>query len=152
MKNNIHLWNIEHPYYCSEGNYFNNECHIEYDNFQSFINEWSDADEDYNLLFRFDWEENTLKLYYMMQRKAFNKSIYITVNQNDEPLIYAFLEQKYTHLQSLWTPFSSNNIKINADSKLYLEDKIKMHQMAIDNLNIKKQELEKLLAEFPKDG
>jgi hypothetical protein len=32
-----HLWEMDHPYYCSEGNYFNNECHAEFATWSDFL-------------------------------------------------------------------------------------------------------------------
>lgn len=50
-----HLWEIDHPYYCNEGNYFSVGCGEHYNRWQDFIDEQGDNDLDMNLVFRFDW-------------------------------------------------------------------------------------------------
>lgn len=44
-----HLWEINHPYYCSESNYFangikNRELNQTFNDFDEFLAEWGDAD------------------------------------------------------------------------------------------------------------
>ena len=53
-----HLWEVEHPYYCNEGNYYQNGCGQEYSTFAEFMESEGDSDIDYNLLFRWDWKED----------------------------------------------------------------------------------------------
>ena len=51
-----HLWEIKHPYYCNEGNYFAREsCCTEYGSWADFMEEGGDSDFDMNLVFRWDW-------------------------------------------------------------------------------------------------
>jgi len=60
-----HLWEINHPYYCSEsGYYYSTEGPsaisgwgepMHYESFSEFVGEWSDCDLDMNLVFRWDW-------------------------------------------------------------------------------------------------
>lgn len=71
------LWEVSHPYYCSESNYYVGGVprrempvippfdpereradfvpfdHVRFDSWEDF--DWKDADPDYNLLFRWDW-------------------------------------------------------------------------------------------------
>lgn len=53
-----HLWEIHHPYYCAEGNYYKplSECHDEYDSWAQFYDERGTMDDDLNLVFRWDWK------------------------------------------------------------------------------------------------
>jgi hypothetical protein len=129
MSTQEHLWEINHPYYCSEGSYWVpgtrwHEVHQEYENWQDFLSEWELADEDYNLLFRWDWkradpddykyerEENPafempgdhVELFYMMQRKARNMSVFVKVNEADEQDVREFLVRKASHMRKLWEP------------------------------------------------
>jgi hypothetical protein len=78
------------------------------------------ANEDLNLLFRWDWEpptdddenvvwqgdenyrDGTLKLFYMGQRKAYCSSHHVEVCRADEPAVREFLEKKWAHMQRLW--------------------------------------------------
>jgi NTP pyrophosphatase (non-canonical NTP hydrolase) len=42
-----HLWEVKHPYYATEGNYFDNDCHVDFDSWADFKEEGSlDADRD----------------------------------------------------------------------------------------------------------
>ena len=59
MSTQKHLWEVDHPYYCNEGNFFarpGSECHSHYRRWQDFVAEQGDGDMDLNLVFRFDWE------------------------------------------------------------------------------------------------
>lgn len=118
-----HLWEVEHPYYCSEGNYFANECHTEYKTFGAYVAEFGDADLDYNLVFRWDWREGDdwgaedfngdnyyrngrLTIYMMHQRKARNVSHEIQVCRADEPAVIEFLKPRLAKMMELWAPLS----------------------------------------------
>lgn len=122
----MHLWEAKHSYYCNEGNYFASESvGSEYKSFADFLEEWSDADKDYNLLFRWDWIERDdetdeptyngddnyrngkLKLFYMGQRKG--KYVYSVVDvcRADEPAVIAFLKPHWDHMRGLWSPIDA---------------------------------------------
>jgi len=53
-----HLWECDHPYYCSEENYFRgrSETVAEYDSWAGWLNLNLGMDVDYNLIFRWDWK------------------------------------------------------------------------------------------------
>jgi hypothetical protein len=120
------LWEVDHPYYCAESNYFAStkqqpeEC---YDSWQAFISERGDYDKDQNLVFRFDWKEGDdhdlpnyngdksariakLVIYYVLQRKGIFAWAIIDVCRNDEPAVYEWLKGSYAKIQELWKPFS----------------------------------------------
>ena len=118
-----HLWEVKHPYYCNEGNYYANESvETSYKSFSSFLADWGDSDMDYNLLFRWDWsEENaetgdptfkgdehyrngTLKVFWMGQRKGRYSYSTVEVCRADEPAVIEFLKPRAKHLRSLWSP------------------------------------------------
>jgi len=137
-----HLWEHDHPYYCSEGNYFKNGLHARYDSWadfaqpsagRSFNEEWNllyDFDDALNLLFRWDWKKadpenywlkpgdphdetaqyeedlkaDTLQLFFILQRKAYNISVDVKVTEADEPEVRAWLERKAAHIRTLWAP------------------------------------------------
>lgn len=120
-----HLWECGHPYYCSEGNYLASpvrnadlDCWEEHASWASFIEDWGSSDPDMNLFFRWDWhawhleypeeypeEKHELKLFVMLQRKAFNKSITIAVTEADEPAIREWLQQRAKTVAAIWEPF-----------------------------------------------
>jgi hypothetical protein len=124
----VRLWEVEHPYYCAEGNYFSNECHQEYGSWQAFLRTEGDADMDYNLVYRWDWECDddetdtvdgrkeyasrfgmrdhawTLKLFFMGQRKALARSVHVSVCKDDEPSVRVWLSERAEYLRKIWEP------------------------------------------------
>lgn len=52
-----HLWEVEHAYYCHEGNYYatDNPPMRHFDSFAAYLDEEGSLDPDLNLLFRWDW-------------------------------------------------------------------------------------------------
>lgn len=122
-----HLWDHDHPYYGTTGNYF--EGHpfqgTREGLWEEFIDEMGDADEDMNLIYRWDWiktdpedyvEERSedpefelpadrLMFFYMGQRKAYCWSWEVTVTDDDEPAVREFLAKKAAHMALLWAPF-----------------------------------------------
>lgn len=123
MSDNQHLWEIDHPYYCSEGSYWVpgtrwHEVHADYSSWADFMDEWGGNDSDLNLLFRWDWQRSDpsdyqddedvpgdqLHLFYMMQRKARNMSVYVVVTEADEPAVREWLTTKADHMRKLWEP------------------------------------------------
>lgn len=120
----MHLWEIDHSYYCNEGNYFSNKsCESYYKSWFEFAQEEKDADFDMNLVFRFDWVENDeddnptfngdpnyrngkLKIFWMGQRKGLYRWSIVEVCRNDEPEVIEFLKARWDHLKTLWLPIS----------------------------------------------
>lgn len=126
-----HLWEIDHLYYCCEEHYFGtggcfkcgrqpSEVNSHFKSWDDFMSNMGDADNDYNLIFRWDWElpedskkptdpdyrSYTLSLFYMMQRKGFHRVCTIEVCQSDEPKVREFLTAKWNHMRSLWEPIA----------------------------------------------
>ena len=118
-----HLWEVNHPYYCNEGNYFaTRDVETYYRSFADFLEEWGDADLDYNLLFRWDWVETDpeteesnfngdinyrngkLKLFWMGQRKGLYQYSIVEVCRADEADVIEFLKPRHEYLKSLWEP------------------------------------------------
>ena len=121
MSEKQRLWEVEHPYYCNEGNYFNNNCGTHFKNLSEFLAEWGDADPDYNLLFRWDWDETNedgdftfngdrnyrngvLKCFWMGQSKGLYTFCTVEVCRSDEPAVTEFLKPRLAHLLCLWAP------------------------------------------------
>jgi hypothetical protein len=113
----IHLWEIEHPYYCSESNYYSNEPHAEFDSWEDFMEEEGDSDMDYNLIFRFDWKKadndnelphDTLQLFYIGQRKGLFRCVEVKITDEDEDSVRPWLHGRFKHLLSLWVPFGTH--------------------------------------------
>lgn len=119
-----HLWEVDHAYYCSENNYYSNECHFQFKSWQDFMDEMDDADLDYNLIFRWDWKENDpetdeptykgddyyrngrLYLFTMHQRKGRFVCSEIEVCRADESAVIEYLRPRLAHLMALWEPLT----------------------------------------------
>lgn len=117
-----HLWDAKHSYYCTEGQFFSTQAHyptiFEFGSWAEFFQEMGQADDDLNLLFRWDWQEGAdftgdvnyrngrLKLFYMVQRKGYHTCSIVEVCRADEPAVRAYLEQKVAFLKSLWEPLT----------------------------------------------
>ena len=113
------LWDVDHPYYCAENNFFSNDYVTEYESWDDFYSSEGHADQDMNCVFRWDWDtynpadddeegdiENTLKLFYMLQRKGIFRIVLVKVQREDEPKIKEWLKLQYEYMQKLWEPFS----------------------------------------------
>lgn len=115
-----HLWEIKHPYYCHDGNYFTGESvETEYGSWTNFLEEEGDSDFDMNLLFRWDWHEAdpdeeklgnstaVLKLYWMGQRKGLYRYSTVHVTDADEPAVIEWLTNRWQHIRLLWEGISN---------------------------------------------
>lgn len=116
-----HLWEVDHPYYISESNYFNRDCHTLYESWDEFANQFSDSDLDYNWFVAWDWREGAdweLGTYngddyyrharFILQRigrrKALLDSHEIKVCRADEPAILEFLRPRWEYMREMWEP------------------------------------------------
>lgn len=116
-----HLWEVKHPYYCADGNYYSNDCVFEHRSWADFLLEMGDADLDYNLFFRFDWSEEdddgnctfngdenyrngVLKMYIMQQRKGRFTICHVDVCRADEQAVKEYLQPRLNYLKKLWEP------------------------------------------------
>jgi len=104
---------IEHPYYCSDSNYYSNEAAQEFATFADFYEEFHDADLDYNLIFRFDVREREeskrcyAEIFMMLQRKGIFKPITIQYfDEKDEELAIPLLNKHWEKLKEMWKPIS----------------------------------------------
>jgi hypothetical protein len=142
MSDTKHLWEFDHPYYCSEGNFFKSGYNTTFESWESFAtpsagksfnDSWNllyDFDNDLNFLFRWDWKKadpenyylkpgdpddesadlaealksDTLQLFFILQRKAYNISAEVIVSEADEPAVLAWLEGKAAYMRSMWEP------------------------------------------------
>ena len=109
------LWEIDHPYYCAEGDFFKNGQHTVFTSWREFTDEtvFVTGDRDLNLLFRWDWckpghhdwdGDECLLLFFVIQRKGLNCSVQITVTEADEPAVRAFLTECAEAMRATWEP------------------------------------------------
>ena len=115
----MHLWEVNHPYYMNEGNYFQAGQHQTYKLLDDFLADMGEADVDYNWLVRWDWIEpedrpedrpdtymdGTLMLQFIGQRKSKLWSCEVTVCHYDEPRVREYLSKYATYMVAMWAPF-----------------------------------------------
>ncbi|MET4144313.1 hypothetical protein [Arthrobacter sp. UYCo732] len=129
-----HLWEVEHPYRCEFGNFYERGLHSHYDSWAEFSRpvEYDrsgpqlrqtgtllySGDPDLNCLYRWDWQAlhltdpglfpetyHRLSLFFIMQGKAYNQSVEIAVAEADEPAIRAWIAERAATMRSIWDPF-----------------------------------------------
>lgn len=103
---------VDHPYYCSDSNYYSNEARTTWDTWGDFYSEFQDADLDMNLVFRWDVKENEDGTFYVMvfmmhQRKGRFVPHYIkSVDESDINDMVNYMSQHWGHLKKMWEPIS----------------------------------------------
>ncbi len=106
-----HLWEYDHPYYCASCDYFNKECHRDWESWKDFIEEFGNADEDMNLIIRWDWDLPMLKLVILRQRKGHVTSHDIPTDSSQEPEVRALLQKHWERIKENWEPFNKEDTK-----------------------------------------
>lgn len=109
-----HLWDVDHPYYCEESNFYKAGLVGEFASWQTFIDE-CEHDVDLNLLFRWDWtqfedEGDTLRLHFMTQRKGAYRSAIVSVTKDNERAVREYLAERWAHMMTLWAPLSDASV------------------------------------------
>lgn len=124
----VHLWEIDHDYYCNESNFYANGTGMKFASWQDFMEGFGDSDFDMNLIFRWDWKsprndadevvlnpdpyyrDGNLQLFFMGQRKGKYWCVEVSVCQADEPEVIKFLQPRFEHLVNLWSPFELTEV------------------------------------------
>ncbi|MFI8448211.1 hypothetical protein [Streptomyces erythrochromogenes] len=114
-----HLWDVDHPYYCAEGNYFKPGQHTPFESWADFTDTtFHSGDRDLNLLIRWDWKawsrepdqdpdepaKDELLLFFVLQRKAWLCSVGIAITDEDEPAVRAWLTECAQTMRATWEP------------------------------------------------
>jgi len=115
----------KHAYYCSENNYFSRETSCDFESWEDFIAEFGDADDDYNLLFRWDIHKTELsegevdeqqlgdyyaEFFYILQRKGIFLPCKVrNIKEEDADAIIEFLKPKFKYLTDLWQPLNKDS-------------------------------------------
>jgi hypothetical protein len=110
-----HLWEIDHPYYAAEGNYFATGWHNHFASWEAFTAEthFYKGDRDQNLLYRWDWRKpghhdwtgtEMLSLYFVLQRKGICCSVEMPISEAHEPTVRRWLDQCAGFLAAIWEP------------------------------------------------
>lgn len=118
----IKLEQTNHPYYCSDNNYYSNEASNSFDSWGEFKEDFApeNIDHDYNYVVRFDLNkysdedsenedcENNyvLHLYYLQQRKGnFLPVLINNIKEEDMDEINNYLKEYSNYIKSLWSEF-----------------------------------------------
>lgn len=117
----LELKEYDHPYYCSESNYYSNECYAHYECWADYLEDYDEAtDVDMNLIFRwdikphYDYDEESheietgkfeLYIFRIKQRKGIFECQEIIITSEDIPAIEAYLKPYYETIKQLWRPF-----------------------------------------------
>lgn len=120
------LWEVDHPYYCQETNYYHADSVVRFRNLAEFLEGFGDSDLDMNLIIRWDWREGEdwgfsdyngddnyrnggLFIHWMGQRKGLYHTSIVEVCRADEPKVVAFLLPRFQNLMLTWEPFGEEN-------------------------------------------
>ena len=112
-----HLWEPEHPYYCSENDT------ARHDSWSDYEAKMGNADVDLNLVFRWDihidgdedgkppadWTRATLTIHIVQQRKGRHRTHEIRMTRDDEPAIFVYLTKHWETMQAVWAPFAADS-------------------------------------------
>lgn len=110
----VHLWEVDHPYYADDGDYYTRDQHSRHESWAEFSETtFHGGDRDRNHLYRWDWHKaghhgwngrELLSLHFVLQRKAICCSVDIEVTGTDEPAIRAWLVECAGTVRDMWTP------------------------------------------------
>ncbi|WP_371612898.1 hypothetical protein [Streptomyces clavifer] len=110
----VPLWEADHPYYAAEGNHYKPGLHNLFDSWDDFTETtFYRGDRDMNLLYRWDWEKassndeddsETLKLFFILQRKAIACSAEMPITTADESSVRAWLTECADTMRATWEP------------------------------------------------
>lgn len=102
------LWENKHPYY------FSGASTEDYESWDAFLAEMGDADDDYNLVVRWDWQEGKdhevpaakarVCICYVQQRRGTTHRADVMVTRDDEPRAREWLKAKLAYLMTNWAP------------------------------------------------
>ena len=107
----------QHPYYCSGSNYYSNEAGASWETMTDFLAEFEDADEDMNLVFRWDIRQRDddnpgryyAEVFMMHQRKGIFSPHHIKhINEDEAARFRAYLEKHWATLKAMWEPLTAN--------------------------------------------
>ena len=102
---------VDHPYYCSDSNYYSNEANSTWNNWEEFYSSMGHSDVDMNLCFRWDMGKNeddgtyNMSIFIMQQRKGKFCPHYIKlVTDDDCEQIMEYLDRHLERMIKLWEP------------------------------------------------
>ncbi|AFC22722.1 hypothetical protein VchM-138_0043 [Vibrio phage vB_VchM-138] len=103
---------VDHPYYCSTINYYNNDSNLVFNTMTEFLDEFENMDPDLNLMFRWDVKRDEdegdgyyAECFIMLQRKGIFPPCSIKSFKESE--VERFVEYARMHrnvLNKMWQP------------------------------------------------
>jgi len=107
---------MDHPYFCSDCNYYSNDATLTYATLADFLDEFEEFPVDLNLCFRWDIRPKDedqpemgyrAEVFLMLQRKGlFRPCLIETVFERDLPRFGKYLEAHWAKIQAIWKPFT----------------------------------------------
>lgn len=107
---------VAHPYYCSDSNFYNNDANGHFETCSDFLDNFADADIDWNCCFRWDVmlkDDGKPELGYramvflMLQRKGVFAPITIdNIYEEDVEPFVAYLQKHADYQKLMWQPFN----------------------------------------------
>lgn len=112
---------VEHSYYCSESNYYSNDANYTWETMTEFLDEFEDADIDYNMCFHWDIHqkldeyteelvegEYRAEVFLMLQRKGiFQPHAIENIDEEEAVRFKEYAQRHWNYLTSLWKPIST---------------------------------------------
>lgn len=108
---------VDHPYYCSDSNYYSNDGAMHFGTMSDFLDEFEQSDIDMNLCFRWDIQLKTdcygddagpgycAHVHLMLQRKGIFRPCNIDSVSEDEAIRFeAYARRHLERLQQVWAP------------------------------------------------
>lgn len=108
-----------HPYYCSESNYYSNEAAERFATMTDFLDEFEGADIDLNLCFRWDVTEHMndddtagiglygAEVFLMLQRKGIFKPCTIrSIEEHEAERFERYLRKHAEKVAEIWAPIT----------------------------------------------
>lgn len=108
---------VNHPYYCSDSNYYSNAPAENYDTMSDFLDDFEGMDIDLNLCFRWDISQKTdeeteeladgyrADVFLILQRKGIFKPCSISSISEEEAIRFkAYASRHLETLKKMWAP------------------------------------------------
>jgi len=125
MKNEtLELLAVDHPYYCSDSNFYSNEPRERYQTMTAFLDDFEHCDIDMNLMFRWDIRNSSddedgkkagryeAEVFLMLQRKGIFKPVMISsVNEVEAQRFKIYAQKHWEVLNNIWSPISPERTK-----------------------------------------
>lgn len=111
---------VNHPYYCSDSNYYSNQASERFSTMSDFLDAYFESDVDMNLCFRWDVkqkeddnenkiDEYRAEIFIMLQRKGIFRPIMVeSFNQSEVDRFLEYIKKHQETLAKIWEPLKWN--------------------------------------------